>query len=146
MTCNVINMIACVMMICTLSGVAASTSTSPPDDEGFATLVVWMKLHGGRGDSRIDVAKNANGIRGVVALSAIEEGTELLFCPWELVIGSTGMQDQMQKGDRMCSVVKQRHSYLDHIELPRLTATWEASALAELQGLPPTQDTARHMQ
>lgn len=145
------------MIICTLIGVASSTSTSSPDDEGFATLVAWMKLHGGRVDSRIDVATNANGIRGVVALSAIDEGTELLFCPWELVIGSTGMQDQMQKGDGMCSVVKQMaeqirltsqslwHPYLDHIELPRLAAVWEASALAELQGLPPTQDADRHV-
>ena len=138
-----------------------SASTPPTGDEGFANLVAWMKLHGGRVDPRIDVTLNENGIRAVVALSTIEEGTELLFCPWKLVIGSSSMQEggSTLTESRMCSVVERMareirlqsqslwQPYLDHIgELPRLLATWEESALEELQGLPPTQEASRHLQ
>lgn len=38
------------------------------------------------------------------------------------------------------------HPYLNHIELPRLAANWDSSALAELQGLSPIQDATRHVQ
>jgi hypothetical protein len=99
-----------------------------------------------------------NGVRGVVALAAIEEGTELLRCPWKLVIGSSSLQDQMQVGDDMCQVVKDMAAeirlgseslwwpYLEHIQIPRLAAMWEQSALDELQGIPPSEDTTRHLQ
>mmetsp|Transcript_7317 Transcript_7317/g.13648 ORF Transcript_7317/g.13648 Transcript_7317/m.13648 type:complete len:447 (-) Transcript_7317:197-1537(-) len=150
-----------VITSCTLIGASASASPTGGngnEDEGFAKLVSWMKLHGGRVDSRINVTATDNGIRGVYALSSIEPGTELLFCPWNLIIGSTSVQNQMQKGDGMCTVVQRMadeirlgeqslwHPYLNHIELPRLAANWDSSALAELQGLSPIQDATRHVQ
>jgi hypothetical protein len=115
-----------------------------------------MKLHGGRVDERIDVAE-MNGVRGVVALADLEDGAELLHCPWKLVIGSAGLQEQMQTGD-MCQVVQDMADeirlgteslwwpYLEHIQLPRLAAMWEQSALEELQGLSPSEDATRHIQ
>lgn len=136
---------------------AAAASPSASGDDGFTRLVAWMRRHGGRVDPRINVAE-MNGVRGVVALAAIEEGTELLRCPWKLVIGSSSLQDQMQVGDDMCQVVKDMAAeirlgseslwwpYLEHIQIPRLAAMWEQSALDELQGIPPSEDTTRHLQ
>eukprot|EP00978_Attheya_sp_CCMP212_P026682 scaffold88272_cov57-Attheya_sp.AAC.6 len=128
-------------------------------DDGFSRLVAWMKLHGGRVDERIDVAE-IHGIRGVVALDTIEDGAELLHCPWKLVIGSTGLPAhmQMQSSDDMCQVVHDMAKeirlssqslwwpYLEHIEIPRLSAMWGPLALDELQGLSPSEDATRHFQ
>ena len=138
---------------------SAAEASAPGDhDDGFSRLVAWMKLHGGRVDQRIDVAE-INGVRGVNALDNIEDGAELLYCPWKLVIGSTGLPDHMQmQSDDMCKVVQDMADeirlnsdslwwpYLEHIQNPRLTAMWEQSALDELQGLSPSEDSTRHIQ
>ena len=130
---------------------------SPSDDKGFERLVMWMRQQGGRVDDRIDVTVFDNSIRGIVALNDIEEGAELLLCPWKLIIGSSSLEDQMKGGDSMCRVVQEManeirlgiHSlwypYLDHIELPSLLSTWDQSSLDELQGLSPYQDATRHL-
>jgi len=128
-----------------------------PKDRGYLDLVAWVTSHGGRVDDRMAIT-NRDGIRGVIALSDIEEGAELLHCPWELVIGSSGIQDQMQTEDDMCNVVKIMASevrlgdkstgwpYLHYIELPRLGSMWGQAAVDELQGLPPSQELDRHLQ
>ena len=154
---RIISIVVCLM--CNANS-QASAASSVSD---FANLVVWMKSHGGRVDPRIDVSITKNGVRGAIALSTIENGTELLFCPWKLVIGSTGMQDLMQTGSGdsdgigMCEVVEMManeirqqsdslwYPYLDHIELPRLAAMWDSTALEELQGLSLGQDANRHI-
>ena len=139
-----------------VDGDLASRFVSLPD-QGFEKLVAWMKQHGGQVDSRIDVGVT-NGIRGIVATDDIEDGAQLLFCPWKLIIGSTGINDQMHGQDDMCKVVQDMASeirlggdslwcpYLNHIELPRLAAMWGHSAMDELQGLPPSQSADRHIQ
>jgi len=142
----------------TIQVAASTTGSANNGDEGFSRLVAWMNLHGGRVDGRIDVAEINNGVRGVVALADIEDGAELLYCPWKLVIGSSGLQEQMQSGDDMCKVVKDMADeirlheeslwwpYLEHIQLPRLAAMWEQqSTLDELQGLSPSEDATRHI-
>ena len=125
-------------------------------DEGFSRLVDWMKQNGGRVDGRFGVTEN-DGIRGIQALADIEEFAELLFCPWALVIGSSGIDDQMQKGDGMCTVVDEAareirlgikslwYPYLDHIGEQRLPADWSSDAMLELQGLLTVQDATRHL-
>ena len=125
-------------------------------DEGFARLVKWMRRHGGRVDPRVDVGIS-NGIRGLVATDDIEVDSELLFCPWELIIGSSGINNQMHGEADMCKVVQDMadeirlgtdslwHPYLDHIELPRLPAMWDQAAVDELQNIPPSQDATRHI-
>jgi hypothetical protein len=143
-------------------------------DDGFDDLVAWVKSHGGRVDARISMGSTANygndgdnGIRGVMALEDIiheetdeGDGVELLHCPWELVIGSSGMDHQMTSEEDMCQVVRLLASeyekgeesmgwpYLKHIDdLPRLPAMWSPAAVDELQGLIPPSDTIdRHLQ
>jgi len=134
----------------------AALTTADKTDVGFANLVAWMIYHGGRVYHKLDVA-TMNGIRGVVTLDNIEVGTELLFCPWKLIIGSTSMEDQMQHSVGKCDVVKRMaeeirlnegslwHPYLSHIDIPRLVADWDEDSLNELQNLDP-QDTKRHIQ
>uniref|UniRef100_A0A7S1BN43 SET domain-containing protein n=1 Tax=Corethron hystrix TaxID=216773 RepID=A0A7S1BN43_9STRA len=134
---------------------ASSSASSSSGDDGFVRLVAWMRRYGGRVDARMDVAE-INGVRGIVALADIEDGAELLHCPWSLVIGSTGLHDQMQTKD-MCRVVRELADefgagdaslwwpYLEHIQLPRLAAMWEPSASEELQGLSPSEDATRHL-
>jgi hypothetical protein len=136
------------------------------DDGGYARLVDWITSHGGRVDPRMTtVATTAGaGVRGVVATSAIRGGAELLFCPWSLIIGgrSAGRMDAGGGGGgldegAMCDVVREMaremrlgdgsawHPYLDHVEVPRLVATWGAEALGALQGLPPRREADRHL-
>ena len=125
-------------------------------DLGYQQLVEWVISHGGRVDSRMTMKRDSNGIRGVLASEPIEENTELLHCPWELVIGSQSLDDQMESSEDMCNVVKMLDSqfqlgnesfywpYLTNIDVPRLGAMWEPAAIKELQGLPPSQDIHRH--
>lgn len=129
------------------------------NDEGFVQLVTWMKENDGRVDDRFTVMQLDGGVRGGVATEDIEQGAELLHCPWKLVIGSNGMNDQMSD---MCDVVKSIefelrlgeaslwYPYLDlhHESLlnTRLPALWGSDARKELQGLPPSEDAQRHTQ
>lgn len=132
-------------------------STSSTTKNGFSQLVDWMRNNGGRVDERLAVME-VGGVRGGVALADIEEGTELLHCPWALVIGSNSFEDQL--GDDMCAVVRALevelrlgeaslwHPYLtldDSIVNSRLPTLWDADTLEELQGLAPQQDATRHI-
>jgi len=142
--------------LCLRYAIAIENYASDGYDVGFETLVTWMRDEGGRVDDRIDIGMN-NGIRGVVALDEIEIGAELLFCPWKLVIGSKDLSNQMTDEADMCNAVKRvareiRNGadslwfpYLDHIELPRLPATWGSLVIDELQGLPPKRDARNHL-
>ena len=125
------------------------------EEDGYMKLVEWMISHGGRVDSRMVIGE-VDGIRGVVAVEDIAENTELLFCPWKLVIGSSSLEDQMSTEQDMCDVVQIMASeirlgsnsvgypYLDHIELPRLGSMWGPEAVTELQGLSPSYELNRH--
>ncbi|CAB9517678.1 Rubisco LSMT substrate-binding [Seminavis robusta] len=141
------------------SAAASALIDEEEDDEGYRKLVEWVISHGGRVDERMAIGQVDGGIRGVIALGGdIENGTELMHCPWKLVIGSSSLQDQMETEDDMCNVVKILASefrlgdqslgwrYLNHIdeELPRLGAMWDSAAVQELQGLPPSHDLNRH--
>lgn len=128
------------------------------DSDGFSKLVAWMRRHGGRVDDRVVVSVADDGMRGGVAVLDIEQGAELLHCPWELVIGSTSYEVQL--GNDMCAVVRDLetelrlgesslwHPYLsldDSLINSRLPTLWEEEIVAELQGLPPGQDATRHI-
>ena len=162
----VLSILSLLVLCCILSSapsvfVAAATNDdndNDDDDAGFGQLVVWMTQQGGRVHPNIQVGVR-HGIRGIVSKQTLQEGDEVLYCPWKLVLGSTSLEDKMTKhSDRMCHVVHDMareiklgvdslwFPYLTHIELPRLPAIWEDSALEELQGLGPTQDATRHLQ
>lgn len=129
-----------------------SQITDVVKDEGFESLVGWMKEHDGLIDSRIDIG-TINGIRGIVATDDIEDGAQLMFCPWNLMFGSN---KPMQSSD-MCKVVEDMadeyrlgaesmwYPYLSHIQLPRLPAMWDQAAIDELQGIEPSQDAKKHI-
>lgn len=140
-----------------LSLVAPSQS----NNDGYSRLVDWMTQNGGRVDHRFGIVENESGIRGIHAFDHIEEGAELLFCPWELIIGSSGIDDdQMMSSngsDGMCRVVDETarqirlgvnsswYPYLDHIGEQRLPADWSGDAIMELQGLLSARDVTRHL-
>ena len=128
---------------------------------GFTELVAWMRNHGGHVDDSFDM-KLIDGVRGGVAVNDIGEGTELMRCPWELVIGSSSFEQQMpQTSQDMCRVVQKISAELrlekqslwywyltlhhDSILNTRLPALWGREALDELQRLPPRQDADRHL-
>jgi hypothetical protein len=137
-----------------------ANSGSFPENVGFGNLVAWVKINGGRVDDRFGLAKlGEHGIRGGVALSDIEEGTELMHCPWELVIGSTSLENQMKTEDDMCGVIRAMEKefrlgkssfwnpYLDlddSMVNSRLPTLWSDVALDELQNLIP--DATRNLQ
>jgi hypothetical protein len=141
---------------------AASTADSGGIEKnvGFSNLVTWVKKNGGRVDERLGLEKlGEDGIRGAVALSDIEEGVELMHCPWELVIGSTSLSDQMKTEIDMCGVIgaiekelrlgdsSSWNAYLDlddSMVNSRLPTLWGDVALNELQNLIP--DATRHIQ
>mmetsp|Transcript_5091 Transcript_5091/g.10724 ORF Transcript_5091/g.10724 Transcript_5091/m.10724 type:complete len:405 (+) Transcript_5091:201-1415(+) len=137
--------------------ISCSANASQRDaDAGYARLQSWMRENGGRVNDRFGITEK-DGIRGIQAFTDIEEGSELLFCPWHLVIGSSSLQDQMKPGDGMCSVVDEMAKeirlgvdslwfpYLDHIGGQRLPADFISEVLLELQGLLTTQDATRHL-
>mmetsp|Transcript_563 Transcript_563/g.867 ORF Transcript_563/g.867 Transcript_563/m.867 type:complete len:398 (+) Transcript_563:33-1226(+) len=137
--------------------IRCSANASQRDaDAGYARLRSWMRENGGRVNDRFGVAEK-DGIRGIQAFTDIEEGSELLFCPWHLVIGSSSLQDQMQSGDGMCSVVDEMakeislgadslwYPYLDYIGGQRLPADFVSDVLLDLQGLLTSQDVTRHI-
>ncbi len=141
---------------CFLLLISCSANASQHADAGYVRLRSWMRDNGGRVSDRFGVVEK-DGIRGIQAISNIEEGSELLFCPWHLVIGSSSLQDQMKSGDGMCSVVDEMakemrlgadslwYPYLDHIGGQRLPADFNSEALLELQGLLTSQDATRHL-
>jgi hypothetical protein len=138
-----------------------STNTTTLDSDtisnvtGYTNLVHWLRENGGRVDSRLGLELNRDGIRGAVALEDIPAGTELLFCPWNMVLGTQeGNSTELLEGGH-CAVLeayakevrKGKHSFWypylvmdDSLNLnARIPTVWHASALAELQDFPPHQ-------
>ena len=148
--------ICCSCLLLLLLGCSANTSPQRDADAGYAKLSSWMRENGGRVNDRFGVAEK-DGIRGIQAFADIDEGSELLFCPWHLVIGSASLQDQMQSGDGMCLVVDEMakemrlgvdslwYPYLDHIGRQRLPADFISEVMLEFQGLLSTEEATRHI-
>ena len=129
------------------------------DEFGFTQLVGWVNSHGGYVNDSFDM-KKIDGVRGGVAVNDIETGTELLRSPWEIVIGSSSFENQMQTQD-MCNVVEEIANELqlgkdsnwyfylmlhhDNIMNMSLPALWGPVALQLLQGLPPRQEANHHI-
>ena len=128
--------------------------TAAAPDKQYTVLVDWVRANGGRVDERLGMGPNLDGAgRGAVALHDIEAGTELLFCPWALVLGTVG--DTSKVPTEHCDVLNTYaaqvragkdsfwYPYLsmdDSIDT-RIPTVWKASSLTELQGLLP--DTAQ---
>jgi SET domain len=188
-------MLTILLVLCTATTTANSSSSSSSsgsqtkeednkdktesnDEDGYRQLVAWVKQHGGRvADDMFQLQQIMNddddddgvAMRGGVATANIAKGTELLFCPWDLVLGSTSLQrdhHKMLSEDDMCSVIEsideelrlghdsQWYWYLklhqddivnNNTLSSRLTTFWNQASLEQLQGLPPQDDGNRHL-
>mmetsp|Transcript_39263 Transcript_39263/g.66926 ORF Transcript_39263/g.66926 Transcript_39263/m.66926 type:complete len:423 (-) Transcript_39263:34-1302(-) len=121
-------------------------------NEDFNRLVDWIRAGGGRVDERLGIGfhmHNGENIRGGVALEDIEEGSELLFCPWELVMGTTGGTYVVP--DDHCAILEEYaqevrvgdasfwfpYLAMDDSLSTRIPTVWSSIAISEAQGLPP---------
>ena len=142
--------------------VEATSNNSNIDDDThkFEKLVAWVRHNGGRVDDRLSLANHRHGnrvIRGGVALQPIEAGTELLFIPWKIVLG-TIVGDTATVPKNLCEVFQ---NYASEVEkgtdsfwfpylslddslstVGRVPSLWNELAISELQGLPPYGRTA----
>jgi hypothetical protein len=76
------------------------------DNTKFRDLVAWVRRNGGRVDDRLGLTKLYHGViyvRGGIALLSMEEGSELLFLPWTLVLNTTGENSTVS--DDKCEVL-----------------------------------------
>lgn len=125
--------------------------SSTPVDEKYKILVQWMKTNDGRVDDRLGIATNLDGTgRGLVALDDIAAGTELIFCPWKLVLGTVGDTPRVVSKHH-CNILSEyaeevragKESFwypylsLDDSLATSIPTVWKDAALAELQGLLP---------
>lgn len=126
------------------------TTSAITADEQYTNLVEWMRSNGGRVDGRLGIGTSGSSeIRGAVALDDIDAGTELLFCPWRLVLGTIG--DTSTVPSEHCDVLK---AYADQVRAGKssfwnpylsmdeslgasIPTVWQPAVLAELQGLLP---------
>ena len=74
------------------------------DDASYEPLVEWIRSNGGRVEETISTRVFDDGVRGMVALADMDEGVELLQCPWKLVIGATSSNTQTDAD--MCRTVR----------------------------------------
>ncbi|KAL3785181.1 hypothetical protein ACHAW5_011206 [Stephanodiscus triporus] len=136
------------------SGASNSGEIGSDDNTKFGDLVAWVRRNGGRVDDRLGLKNHQHGevsIRGGVALLPLDEGSELLFLPWKLVLGTTGENSTVSEDK--CSVLQY---YASEVEagpgsfwypylalddslssIGRVPSLWNDSVISELQGLPP---------
>lgn len=127
--------------------------SKPDTDKAFSSLVAWVQENDGFVDHRLALGFGKLG-RGIFAREAIENGTVLLRCPWQLIIGS---RDAHQSDDG-CKIIRTLdrelrlgresfwYPYLRSVGTvdARLPTLWDDHTLGELQGLPPC-DATRHI-
>jgi hypothetical protein len=135
-----------------------SRAIDSKDDVKFRDLIAWVRRNGGRVDDRLGLTNLYHGeipIRGGVALLPLEEGSELLFLPWKLVLGmagenSTVFEDKCEVLQYYAAEVEAGigsfwYPYLaldDSLSpIGRVPSLWDDSVVLELQGLPPSLES-----
>lgn len=144
----------------------AAADDVDPMISGFPNFANWFRAGGGVIDDRITIGyEPGTKIRGMISTSAIPIDTLLIHTPGSLVTGADGPEDGLEEGvgvdsdqcvkvrlirDEMAKGSESKwHTYFqydgsDHSHIP---SQWDRSgrAIAELQGLPPSGDTHRHI-
>ena len=158
----VILLCACTTVVASAFGVvndaAVGEATSSQNNArgDFDDLVQWMRNNGGRVDQRFGVGPfsyddEGGSYRGGLALEDIAAGTEILFCPWTLVLGTEEGNTANVPSDH-CAILRKYaqevaagegsfwYPYLsmDDSLGTRIPLVWGESATKELQGLPPS--------
>jgi hypothetical protein len=143
-----------------IDGSGASNSREIESDENakFGDLVSWVRMNGGRVDGRLGLTNHQHGgisVRGGVALLPLDVGSELLFLPWKLVLGTIGENSTVPEDK--CEVLQY---YASEVEagtgsfwypylamddslssIGRVPSLWDDLVISELQGLPPLMES-----
>ena len=143
---------------------AATDDTEDPTIQKYPELVKWFTTHGGLVDPRITLGyEESSRIRGMIATEHIEPGTVLVHTPASLMIKEN--EGEHQYTDH-CAMIQR---IVEEIELGKdskwnvyfefdgsskgggTPTQWDkedqpgSRAIKELQGLPPTGETHRHI-
>ncbi len=141
-----------------------TTATSESDDliSKFPSLVAWFRSHGGVIDDRVKIGYDDKGIRGTIATDFIPADTVLMYAPSSIMLNSDGggydqcnqiakIVEELNKGE--ASKWHEYFSFDDSLG-SRIPSQWDdqahpegrtGRAMMELQGLPPSGETHRHI-
>eukprot|EP00804_Cyclotella_cryptica_P014244 CCRYP_005652-RA/>CCRYP_005652-RA protein AED:0.02 eAED:0.02 QI:49/0/0.5/1/1/1/2/0/421 len=142
-------------LLSTFAAFAAASGSDDPLISKYPGLVSWFTSNGGKIDPRITIGYDDKGIRGMIASDGIPGGTVLIDCPGSLVVKpeDTGNQcahvenihDHLKAGEQ-----SKWHTYFDFDDSlgSRVPSEWRTDrrAMTELQGLPPSGQTHRHIE
>jgi len=152
-------------LILTLAAVGTTTiATSQSDDliSKFPSLVTWFRSHGGIIDDRVKIGYDEKGIRGTIATDFIPADTLLMHAPSSIMLNSDdGGRDQCNQIAKVVEELNKGeaskwHEYFSFDDSlgSRIPSQWDdrahpegrtGRAMMELQGLPPSGETHRHI-
>lgn len=110
-------------------------------------LKAWIRTQPGAYVSEAQKMENFDGVRGLMARTAIAEGQMLAHLPWSVIVGGETQCDLVEA--TRVELAKKNESffwpYFHHMEKydPSLPFTWDDDAYALLEALPPG-DWKRH--
>jgi len=153
--------IASVVFVLPYALVAANAADSKSSEEndplisGFGNFVSWFRSHGGTVDDRIIIGHEpGTNIRGMIATAPIPANTLLIHTPGSLVLKNPGNYDQCLRIGEIISeleagIESKWHTYFEFDDSSghNIPSQWDRSgrAMDELQGLPPSGETHRHI-
>mmetsp|Transcript_34870 Transcript_34870/g.73546 ORF Transcript_34870/g.73546 Transcript_34870/m.73546 type:complete len:163 (+) Transcript_34870:131-619(+) len=153
--------IASVVFVLHCALVAANAADSKSSEEndplisGFGNFVSWFRSHGGTVDDRIIIGHEpGTNIRGMIATAPIPANTLLIHTPGSLVLKNPGNYDQCLRIGEIISeleagIESKWHTYFEFDDSSghNIPSQWDRSgrAMDELQGLPPSGETHRHI-
>jgi len=134
---------------------AADIGSDDPLISKYPGLVSWFISHGGTIDPRITIGYDDKGIRGLMATDRIQKDTIIIHCPGNLVVKPDDVGNQCAHVENIHEHLKlgeksMWHTYFDFDDSlgSRIPSEWDLNerAMTELQGLPPSGETHRHIE
>jgi len=153
--------IASVVFVLPYALVAANAADSKSSEEndplisGFGNFVSWFRSHGGTVDDRIIIGHEpGTNIRGMIATAPIPANTLLIHTPGSLVLKKQYKNRCLQIREIIipeleAGIESKWHTYFEFDDSlgHNIPSQWDRSgrAMDELQGLPPSGETHRHI-
>lgn len=143
-------------LVALTAAAAAATESDDPLITKYPQLVSWFTSNGGVIDPRIKIGYDEKGIRGMIATQPIEKDTVIINCPGSLVV-KPDAQESTDQCAPVANIIEHLkageksvwHPYFDFDDSlgSRIPSEWKENspAIVELQGLPPTGETHRHI-
>ena len=142
------------LVLCVLAvALAVAKESDDPLIAKYPGLVEWFTSNGGLIDPRIKIGYDEKGIRGMISTAMIPKDTVIINCPGDLVVQSKGtdqcasiadVAEHLEAGEK-----SKWHAYFDFDDSlgSRIPSEWKEDSriIDELQGLPPTGQTHRHI-